>query len=181
MLPPRATLRGLCPNSQVDVFYTLMWDDDMSLPFYKGFINSNLRYNESLQSWVLTSEDGLVTGHAVSSIISMGTGAMTWQFDQDICSNKEPIKTVLTVCNLDQFTCESDGTCIAMEERCDQFPNCEDFSDESSCQLVVLPQTYVQDYAPFSVLESGLLNKVEVFIKVSKVTIHYPSYRLILD
>ena len=167
------------------MFYTLMWDDDMSLPFYKGFINSNLRYNESLQSWVLTSEDGLVTGHAVSSIISMGTGAMTWQFDQDICNTNslEPMQAVMTVCSLDQFTCESDGTCIAMEERCDQFPNCEDFSDESSCQLVVLPQTYVPDYAPFTVLESGILKKVEVFIKVCRVTVTIPhTYtELLLD
>ena len=170
-MPPRATLRGLCPNTPVDVFYTLMWDDDMSLPYYKGFINSNLRYNESLQSWVLTSENGLVTGHAVSPITSMGTGAQSLQFDQDICSNNflEPIKAVMTVCSLEQFTCESDGACIAMEERCDQFPNCEDFSDESSCQLVGLPQTYVKDYAPFTVLDSGLIKKVEVFIKVSKV------------
>ena len=168
MLPPRATLRGLCPNSQVDVFYTLMWDDSMNLPFYKGFINSNIKYNESLESWVLNSEDGLVTGVAVSSMSSMGTGGQTWRFDQDICSTNslEPMMAVMTVCNRDQFTCESDGACIAMEERCDQFPNCEDFSDESSCELVVLPQTYVPDYAPFTVLESGLLRKVEVSIKV---------------
>ena len=104
----------------------------------------------------------------------MGTGAQTWQFDQDICSTNSlaPMKAVMTVCSLDQFTCESDGTCISMEERCDQFPNCEDFSDESSCQLVVLPKTYVQDYAPFTVLDSGLLKKVEVFLKVSQVIMY---------
>ena len=147
----------------------------MSLPFYKGFVNSNLSYNESLQSWVLTSENGVVTGQAVSPIISMGTGGLTWQFDQDICTTNsmESMQAVMTVCSLEQFTCERDGTCIAMEERCDKFPNCEDFSDESSCQLVVLPQTYVQEYAPFTVLDSGLLKKVKVFIKVSNVTIHY--------
>ena len=46
------------------------------------------------------------------------------------------------------LTCNSDGGCISMEERCDQFPNCGDFSDEANCKLVVLPDNYVKDYAP---------------------------------
>ena len=50
--------------------------------------------------------------------------------------------------------------------RCDQFPNCEDFSDEANCKLVVLPENYVIDYAPFTVNESGKLMKVQVQIKV---------------
>ena len=53
-----------------------------------------------------------------------------------------------------------------MEERCDQFPNCEDFSDENDCKLVVLPDNYVIDYAPFTVNNSGFLIKVPVRIKV---------------
>lgn len=84
-----------------------------------------------------------------------------------------------------EFTCHSDGKCISMEERfsfthlkleslctnilfvrCDQFPNCEDFSDEANCKLVVLPENYVIDYAPFTVNESGKLMKVQVQIKV---------------
>ena len=53
-----------------------------------------------------------------------------------------------------------------MEERCDQFPNCPDFSDEDECGLVVLPENYVIDYAPFTVNGSGFLKKVQVKIKV---------------
>ena len=58
-------------------------------------------------------------------------------------------KTLLTVCSLDEFTCSdgqkklhfeaelkifilSSGACISMDRRCDQFPNCQDFSDEES-------------------------------------------------
>ena len=54
-----------------------------------------------------------------------------------------------------------------MEERCDQFPHCPDFSDENECQLVVLPENYVVDYAPFTVNDLGLLEKVQVKIKVN--------------
>ena len=53
-----------------------------------------------------------------------------------------------------------------MEERCDQFPNCDDFSDETDCNLIILPDNYVIDYAPFTVNASGTLIKVPVKIKV---------------
>ena len=45
-LPPRATLRGLCKNKWVDVFYTVRWDSVTNLPFYKGFLHSIIKYNE---------------------------------------------------------------------------------------------------------------------------------------
>ena len=82
----------------------------------------------------------------------------------------------MTVCRRDQFTCESYGVCISMEERCDQFPN------ESSCQLVVLPQNYVPDYAPFTVLDNGDLRKVAVSMKVWRLRLYDTlpfSFRLI--
>ena len=53
-----------------------------------------------------------------------------------------------------------------MEERCDQFPNCDDFSDEADCKLVVLPENYVIDYAPFTVDNEEELVKVQVLVKV---------------
>ena len=167
-LLPRAMLRGLCKNDYVDVFYTIMWDEPINLPFFKGFSGSRINYDEDSESWLLTTEDNSVNGTCVAPIQPMGTGAMTWQFNKDICSTNtlEPFDAVMTVCKRDEFTCNSDGACIAMEERCDQFPNCEDFSDEANCKLVVLPDNYVKDYAPFTVDQMGELKKVTVLIKV---------------
>ena len=54
--------------------------------------------------------------------------------------------------------------------RCDQFPNCGDFSDEENCKLVVVPENYVTDYAPFTVDMDGNLVKVQVKIKVNRPT-----------
>ena len=53
-----------------------------------------------------------------------------------------------------------------MEERCDQFQNCEDFSDEDGCKLVSLPENYIIDYVPFTVDKTGNLVKVPVRVKV---------------
>ena len=95
------------------------------------------RYSEDSETWLLTSVDSSVSGSSVSSISSMGTGAQTWQFDRDICATNSlaPVAALMTVCSLQQFTCLTDGACIPMEERCDQFPNCADFSDEDDCQV----------------------------------------------
>ena len=77
----------------------------------------------------------------------------------------------MTVCSLQEFTCLSDGACISMEKRCDQFPNCNDFSDEDDCSLVVQPGNYAPDYAPFTVTEEGVLLKVKVLITIDLIKI----------
>ena len=83
--------------------------------------------------------------------------------------------------------------CARKHTRCDQFPDCNDFSDEEGCQvlstlalvkndekgqwhqkvlskLVVLPNNYSPDYAPFTVDKKGTLEKVPVQIRVSLKT-----------
>ena len=74
------------------------------------------------------------------------------------------------------------GACISMDRRCDQFPNCGDFSDEeirlfqiligslnivqANCQLVVKGNNYIPDYAPFAVDKQGKLIRTELQIRV---------------
>ena len=52
-----------------------------------------------------------------------------------------------------------------MDERCDHFPNCDDYSDEADCHLVLTPENYHEDYAPFRFTD-GKLMKVPVKVKV---------------
>ena len=33
--PPRTKLRGMCDNPVVDVYYTLLWDDEANMPYYQ--------------------------------------------------------------------------------------------------------------------------------------------------
>ena len=84
------------------------------------------------------------------------------------------------------------GACISMDRRCDQFPNCKDFSDEESidlvlgnhfwkstkvcpgkltffqtnCQLVVKGDNYRADSSPFTVAQQERLVKTVVQLKV---------------
>ena len=68
------------------MFYTLRWDKVTNLPYYEGFVNSVVAYDENSENWLLTSKDKEVNGSSVASITSMGIGAMTWQFERDICN-----------------------------------------------------------------------------------------------
>merc|ERR1711990_1315475 len=92
--------------------------------------------------------------------------------DSEICDTSDQAihQTLVTVCSWEEFTC-SDGACISMERRCDQFPNCADFSDEANCQLVVKGDNYLTDYTPFTNDEQGKLIKTDVQIRIQLIRI----------
>merc|ERR1719402_27016 len=121
--PPRAKLRGMCENLVMDKYYSVLWDAVNNLPYYQGFRNSRIDYNEDEGAWKLyarnkwTDED--VNGTAIASIESMGTGSAIWNFNRDLCNlNTNPPHTLkLTVCSNDEFTCAKDGKCISMDKR----------------------------------------------------------------
>lgn len=48
-LPPRTTLRGLCPTALVDTSYTLRWDAQDNLPYFRGFLSTVIRFPTSCQ------------------------------------------------------------------------------------------------------------------------------------
>ena len=56
---------------------------------------------------------------------------------------------MLFQCNVnDQFTCDS-GHCISIEKRCNGAFDCNDKSDESSCNIVFIdPKNYLKYYPP---------------------------------
>ena len=58
------------------------------------------------------------------------------------------------------------GSCISMDKRCDQFPNCPDFSDEDNCNLVVKTDSYVKDFTPFTLDDEDQISKVPILITV---------------
>ena len=53
-----------------------------------------------------------------------------------------------------------------MDKRCDQFPNCNDFSDENNCNLITLGEGYVKDFTPFTLNAEGKILKMMLFVSV---------------
>ena len=50
---PKARLRGICSNTLIDTYYTVEFDDDTNMPFYKGETGSQIYYDETNLMWVL--------------------------------------------------------------------------------------------------------------------------------
>ena len=59
---------------------------------------------------------------------------------------------ILLQCDPDaEFTCD-DGTCISIDERCDEISNCLDGSDEDRCEIVIIDGTsYRKQHPPLNV------------------------------
>ena len=47
-----------------------------------------------------------------------------------------------------EFTCDN-GQCVSMKKRCDQLHDCNDRSDEKSCNLLILSDGYNKNVSPF--------------------------------
>ena len=100
---PKSRLRGICENKWIDIFYNLEFDESTSIPYFNGETGSKIQYDETNLMWLLTNApDNGVVGNASSSLDSMGTGNLTWQFNRDICDKdtSKPFKALMTVCSV---------------------------------------------------------------------------------
>ena len=180
--PPRLKIRGLCKNKKVDTFYTLLYDKTDNLPYFKGYDSTVIRLEENLDTkggkkfWKVLKEEGnrstvLGSTEMLPKGSSLASGLKTWTFEEPICSNGKELLLEFSTCTDDEFTCKSDGACVDMETRCDKFPNCADFSDEEDCQIVVLGNNYIEDFAPLEKLNETTYKRTEIFLTVVIVSI----------
>ena len=111
------------------------------------------------EKWILKDANSKASAISGAPEVSYALGKHTWLVHNDQCQNgsyKAELK--LTGCAEEEFTC-NDGQCVSMRQRCDQVPNCKDFSDERGCQLVLLNEGYNQKVPPFK-MESYIGNRM---------------------
>ena len=69
---------------------------------------------------------------------------------------------LFTQCKDHEFGCNS-GLCIPLENRCDEVADCDDLSDESNCELVIVDfKRYRKEYPPIK----SLTNRTEVTLSI---------------
>ena len=109
----------------------------------------------------------------ISKRFMLGKQNWTIEGDSKKCSEGKAYTALLklTGCTDGEFTCD-DGLCIAMEERCNQVPDCEDKSDERGCRLIVLEGDYNKNIPPIgkNTSQGGLIPAtVSISITLMKV------------
>jgi hypothetical protein len=190
---PVLTLRGLCPARRLDKQYILKQrGSDPSDLFIVGLGHTQMRYNEMGGHWSLTDAKFDVTGESEATKVSYLLGKNQWTIHDDTLCNKtlqrewtgqnmttgdNKYKTwysyttqlKLTGCSEGQFTCD-DGQCVAMEERCNQIPNCRDESDEENCMLFMLKRSYNKLIPPVIIVNEAIVPaNVNVSIVLLKI------------
>ena len=89
-----------------------------------------------------------------SSAIELNFNKIFWSLpliDEANVSNSFNSNSLLQ-CDPDtEFTCD-DGTCISIDQRCDEISNCLDDSDEDRCEIVIIDGTsYRKQHPPLNV------------------------------
>ena len=143
-------LRGLCTGSFLEtVFIPRRSVGDVRDLHYVGEQGTEISYDEEQKQWSLTKQK--VAGHSISSKRSYVLGKHNWTIENDTyeCNNGKPysVQLKLTSCSDGQFTCNS-GQCVRMEDRCDQFSDCRDETDEKDCDLLMLREGYNMKIPP---------------------------------
>jgi hypothetical protein len=161
---PLLTLRGLCAANPLDYIYRPKQPPARPADlFFLGKLHTRIQHIDG--QWRLTDAKHRLTGVSSATKLSYLLGNHQWTIHNDTACNKteQRVQTgqnlttglytysswhsyttqlKLTGCSqTGEFTCD-DGQCVAMEQRCDQLPDCRDQSDERSCRLLVLGSSY---------------------------------------
>lgn len=146
-------LRGLCKATFYDRSYTYSFTDKGE-PIYIGERNSFIWFDVEREWWVWVSKrspGSVAVSSSSSEAYFLGLNKINFENSTDVCVEGKTTKVVYikaTTCANNEFTCNN-GDCVSMDFRCDQAPNCEDSSDEFSCQMLIMNDNYNKKIAPF--------------------------------
>jgi len=161
-------LRGLnCTTTAIDRLYLPKnFAEDFNEFVFMG--DRDTRIAPDGTGWrISVLQQNNLTGVRKTATNSFPLGKSKWTIKGDPeCFEGKPynLSLQLTSCKEDKFTCD-DGLCIPMEERCDQFAQCNDMSDERDCQVLSLDEGYNKIIPPMTSVD-GKKGPVKVFISL---------------
>ena len=171
---PRLTLRGLCPDSNLDQSYVPRNDPVTGWVYYYGTFKTIAKLDGLEGKWEMQSAFFNTTASTDAKPSTFILGKHSWNIggDSQGCHSGQPYTTKLklTGCTEGDFTCD-DGQCVRMEERCNQVPDCRDESDENGCQLVAFKNNYKKEIPPIGRAKDGraIPANVDISITLMKV------------
>ena len=173
-------MKGVCKESTVDIFYTLLIHDGNETIITKellGFKQTKMTWSAEQERWnIVNLVDQNILAHT-NSTNDFPFGSHRWFFTDGSCSDPgqpwRELNLQQKVKQPGQFCCD-DGLCIDSEFRCDGNNLCLDSSDEKACQTVQVPQTYNLDIPPLKKETSGLdirFHTLEIATSVANLNI----------
>ena len=147
-------------------------DDESGETYFLGSKKSMIRYNKESEEWNLTT-DGKSSMFITSrgQVQSLVLGQRQWNsYNEPKCSqfSSYNLQMALTPCKENQFNCRN-GTCIDMEQRCNQRKDCTDGSDEMECRIIVLEKGYQKEKPAPPIDQISEKNSVNINMKLESV------------
>ena len=141
--PPKLQLRGVCAESDVDIFYTMpLYNETLFRKEILGLKQTKIIWSSGQKRWNIINLVNLNILAHTNSTSDYPFGTHNWFFTNSICTDPgQPWRQM----NLQQKSkqpgrfCCRDGLCIDSKYRCDDSPNCGDYSDEMGCEMVQVP------------------------------------------
>ena len=155
--PPVLKLSGLCSNAPLDLSFDLSIptpdpDGEQQRRKFTGPTGWQITYSIEKESWTIVNPRHQNKNLTLISTaeVHIPTGKHSWRIANNTCNNgvTNVQKLLISACKPNQFTCD-DGFCISILERCDNFQDCADVSDEKNCMLVYKDEEkYLKDKTP---------------------------------
>ena len=150
--PPKFQLRGVCEGSEVDLFYTMpLYNETLFRKEVLGLKQTKILWSPGQKRWnIVNLVDLSILAHT-NNTIDYPFGTHSWFFTNSSCTDPgRPWREM----NLQQKSeqpgrfCCRDGLCIESKYRCDDTPNCRDYSDEIGCELIQVPSNRYSNKNP---------------------------------
>ena len=137
---------------KIETFYTLQIDNGTWLrKELLGFQHTKITWEGDQQVWKIKDMlDKSILAYT-NSTSSYPIGTHRWFITNGSCTNKgqhwRDMNLHMQVKGSENFCCDT-GYCIDSELRCDGMQHCDDFSDESGCNLIIFPEQNYNEKDP---------------------------------
>ena len=164
----RLFIKGLCFVTEEDsLVYAKGYKNNK--PFFHGIYGLFIFFENS--QWnlfdVILNMTVAILGNNLINFYPVGRH--TWTIVNEYCefSTGEVRKIGISSCDAGQFMCDN-GECIPIENKCDEFFDCFDKSDENDCKLIRFPNGYRSQFFPPSFGQSSVLS-IDVKLDVLRI------------
>ena len=166
----RFQLRGICLDSSVDTYFVMTGHKE-----FLGLLQSRMIFSSNESRWeIVNSSDSSTVLAYMEGDSKFPLGRQSWHFLDVNCSDSgqasRDLNFHLSVSQPGQFCCD-DGACINSQLVCNNFPDCQDRSDERDCSIILFPDyTYNKDYPPVE-FKQGKKQSLKLFTNLTVLNI----------